>query len=607
MKRQKTRFTTIIIALALTLLLIPMACGSEPEPASQQAPPAADAPASSTDRPALRPTPVPIPTSARRLDLSSITTPTVEVRVAGQTADPTQPPMSTGNQRPTAPSQASPSVSQSADLVPDDPRNNEQVLLQDIYSRIDLSQYALDPNQPIPRGEKTYHDEYKPPPHTFPYSDTLHHPYLHIFPVLEHDLRDSEERGNDEVEYGGVPLPLRHERKDRGSYWGTTIKTGVSRFLLTPWYEPIAGHTLPDTIRLAKRTPPEAEIESHGYKHLAVGPHWFGHNSTRGVLADAVAQALRRAQLPNTRDMEFPPYSSNNWGEKLQVKPHPWSLEEHIRTPIHGKVAREDGQSRQPKAHQLPRTTWRFLSNDLPIIQVTTWSSTILPLTTEAKPFEINDEHETMKGMGTTHFAVSFVVAIQHRWASFEDPNRWLVRFQDDLRAHSHHYSEIPFIPEQGALTDENNTDFPNYWHFTDYMQHSIVGPVVVQVYESQVLEPGIYSITPRATHWAAPGPILSDEQLKIRGLVLRHLKEGEDPQGSYLAPPLRNLPEIFGRQFPKEDNRTVSEGRLALRHVPVSPNPGFPLPGHVMTDDATGPGSEIWERWALDAMGHEW
>ena len=602
MKRQKTRFTTIIIALALTLLLLPMACGSEPEPSSQQAPPAADAPASSTDRPALRPTPVPIPTSARRLDLSSITTPTVEVRVAGQTADPTQPPMSTGNQGPTAPSPASPSAFQSDDLVPDDPRTNDQVLLQDIYSRIDLSQYALDPNQPIPPpDEDIFGIKF-----TFPYSDTLHHPYLHIFPVLEHNLRDSEERGNDEVAYIGIPLPLRHGQHGTEDLY-LTLKTGVSRFLLTPWYEPIAGHTLPDTTRLAKRTPPEAEIESHGYKHLAVGPHWFGHNSTRGVLADAVAQALRRAQLPNTRDMEFPPYGSNSWGERLQVKPHPWSLEEHIRTPIHGKVATEGIRSHEPEAHQLPRTTWRFLSNDLPIIEVTTWSSTILPLTTEADPPEVDDRHGALRDLGTTHFAVSFVVAIQHRWGSFDDPNRWLITYQDDLRAHSDDYLGIPFIPEQGALTDESNADFPDYWHFTDYMQHSLIGPVVVQVYESPVLEPGIYSVTPRVTHWETPGPILSNEQMKIHGYVMRHLRDGEDPQGTYLAPPPRTLNPDLGLQDPSQDNRTFSEGRLALRHVPVSPNPGFPLPGHVMTDDATGPGSEIWERWGLDAMGHEW
>ena len=33
--------------------------------------------------------------------------------------------------------------------------------------------------------------------------------------------------------------------------------------------------------------------------------------------------------------------------------------------------------------------------------------------------------------------------------------------------------------------------------------------------------------------------------------------------------------------------------------------NPGWPLPGHVMTNGASGPGTETWERFQLD--GHEW
>ena len=34
-------------------------------------------------------------------------------------------------------------------------------------------------------------------------------------------------------------------------------------------------------------------------------------------------------------------------------------------------------------------------------------------------------------------------------------------------------------------------------------------------------------------------------------------------------------------------------------------PNPEQPLPGRVMTNAATGPGTEVWEKFKLD--GHEW
>ena len=35
------------------------------------------------------------------------------------------------------------------------------------------------------------------------------------------------------------------------------------------------------------------------------------------------------------------------------------------------------------------------------------------------------------------------------------------------------------------------------------------------------------------------------------------------------------------------------------------SPNPGWPLPGHVMTHPGTGPGTGVWEKFKLD--GREW
>ena len=54
--------------------------------------------------------------------------------------------------------------------------------------------------------------------------------------------------------------------------------------------------------------------------------------------------------------------------------------------------------------------------------------------------------------------------------------------------------------------------NFPNYWHSSDYMQHSIIGPVVV--HESEVVESGIYAVTPRVTNWEAPGPIAPDEHI---------------------------------------------------------------------------------------------
>ena len=56
-----------------------------------------------------------------------------------------------------------------------------------------------------------------------------------------------------------------------------------------------------------------------------------------------------------------------------------------------------------------------------------------------------------------------------------------------------------------------NTRKSPGEWHYTDYMQHKIIGPVVIQIHKSPVLEPGIYSAVPSTNHWEAPGHIATD------------------------------------------------------------------------------------------------
>ena len=53
------------------------------------------------------------------------------------------------------------------------------------------------------------------------------------------------------------------------------------------------------------------------------------------------------------------------------------------------------------------------------------------------------------------------------------------------------------------------------------------------------------------------------------------------------------------------EQGSTKAYGRLRTRSIPRSSNPGWPLPGHVMTSPATGPGTKRWETFKLD--GREW
>ena len=117
---------------------------------------------------------------------------------------------------------------------------------------------------------------------------------------------------------------------------------------------------------------------------------------------------------------------------------------------------------------------------------------------------------------------------------------------------------------------------YPNYWHHTDYMQHRIIGPVVLTVHRSRVLQEGTYSRVPRITQWEAPGHILTDQQaLKAdRGLTT--------------------------------NRRAIYSGDAHLFYPDLStPNAGWPLPGHVMVGPQQGPGTDVWREYGME--GYDW
>ena len=96
------------------------------------------------------------------------------------------------------------------------------------------------------------------------------------------------------------------------------------------------------------------------------------------------------------------------------------------------------------------------------------------------QPFRVPGERP-----GPSNLAVSFVVSFQTRWASFGDPNRWLFRFEEEMR-------EISDLYDRGLLLGASESDrefrarrpgilrridhemherlFPGYWHSSDYM-----------------------------------------------------------------------------------------------------------------------------------------
>ena len=240
------------------------------------------------------------------------------------------------------------------------------------------------------------------------------------------------------------------------------------------------------------------------------------------------------------------------------VTEYNWKLDEYIRTTVSRytqdtervSFASQDGLTMPDGFHKhyiTPEIKWEFAHPKLPMIRVTAQNSKVLPLTLPG-----------LKDPEPTEYSVSFVISFQNRWESLDNLNRWVKRFK-----------ETPWGNGRSDDDQEKYQEIPGEWHYTDYIQHSIIGPVVLQIHESPVLEPGTYSVVPNATHWETPGYIATDNQM---------LKPRRVPNDQGII----NRDSEFVPHF---DDLQSSD----------SPNANIPLPGHVITDADTGPGSEIW------------
>ena len=607
--RNTMKKMSIIIA-AFLIVLTALACGGE-ESATQETSP------STTEQTTARAetNPVPAPTRPQRIENiremaeAQNRQPTPETDAPEPAAEPRQP----GGDPQAGEPQSEPATDPDS-LIPAYAQFNDQVLLQDIYARMDLQEFALDPNEPTPfldphekesdlKTENDLNMELR-------FQEARQNPYLHVFSMLEEALRLENAGSEDNYPYNrdrtGVTVHPNYNPATK-RLQPFIPRDPVTYFLHHPWFEPVEALKTGTRTRNAPRLRATArEIESwdsgilfgtHTYNRKGLphrdrsawesrwekyGPHRFGRNSTRGVLSEAVAQALEEAQLPAAKSQ--PLLWPQAWGAGLIWEEKDWELDDYLRTPIGppGNTTRsserrnfltwnpansKDGAVHlaftyqgQP-VHRMPWTRWELLHPKLPIVRVTSYNETILPLgydqqgTGDQTPSRFIQPSD----LTPTKFAASFVIAFQHRWESFQDPNRWLARFEEDYKTPPQGKSHITGL----ADPELHQEKFPNYWHSSDYMQHSIIGPVVVQVHESDVLEPGIYPVTPRVTEWQAPGPIAPDEHLTV---------------------------ELWG------EYRT-----LPFTYDPNRPNANWPLPGHVMTTQLSEPGTPAWDEAGMD------
>ena len=606
--------------LLLALALTNPACGSEGAAAQPEAPTpaAAAARAEASGR-----TTEPAPTRPQRLD-HLLRTPTAEPEAVAVRASSEEVRAETKGGTSGAP--AAEQTGGTDPLVPEDARFTDQVLLQDIYERIDLEQFALDPRDPITRPEIRKEAGEHHLWSTMPHPMVHQHSYLHIFPDLERIVEVQRETGlMRDITYNpltqnlrAMERNLRHEaegdnRRSSFSYDRledlTGLKDRMTYFIYHPWFEPVFPNDGTRRVQIGEldRAP------LGNYELDGPGPYWFGNNSTRGVLAETVAQLIREARKPGVTPAQrvwwneesekyrtaFPSMTWYDHGGNWTGEMRDWTIEEFIRTTVMSEETiqlprdRKSGRTDTKywndgiNRRQNPKVEWEILHPRLPILRITAHAKN------DELPLQNNPEGNYWDTGGSSTYSVSFVISLQQRWDSFQDPNRWIIRFREDMESYwpPHHlYSE-----DSGTHISESlrgvewqlsgaGMPYPNYWHHTDYMQHRIIGPVVLTVHSSAVLEPGTYSRVPRITHWEAPGHILTEQQIMR---VKQTYPIGRD--SIYL------------------NKETVEYDKEVHRFYPDlgAPNAGWPLPGHVMTGPRQGPGTDVWREYGME--GYDW
>ena len=580
MRKLKTLAISTLTTFLLTILLA--ACGGGAEPAPQEPITQQESQTDPTNQsvPATQNDPLPTkPTPLTNLGAQPPTATPAPTR-----ARPTRPPQDTDAPNTvTDPPEATAgpaSTQRPEDLIPEDPATNDTVLLQDIYELIDMDQFALDPTQPIERFKRGRiggtHEIANLS--MFSLADTIDHPYLFMFPKLKHYIEREAVQRNPRSEVPYSPYMKRDYSPDSHKDGHLKLVKGFNDnnplvyFIYHPWYETIdfsiGGHSI-------SSESPHRRLTSNA-TYVKYGPYWFGNNSTKGVLSEAIAKAMTDAKHPATEPLELIWNTGNPRGEPVETDAHwawtNWKLDDYLRTAVSRFNEAKSGKEWFPQpltdkgryigrylteTYHEPIIQWEFVHPELPILKITAENSTVLPLTVGG-----------IERPKPTEYSVSFVISLQNRWASLDDPNRMLARFPKEIKG----IVQSPFLPghrDRDHITRERHDGNLDSWNFTDYMQHKIIGPVVIQIHESEVLQPGIYSATPKVTHWEAPGYIPLDEQIM----------------------------EFYGdTRTPKPENY-----KYFTKYSPSRFNVDWPLPGHIVTDSWMAPGSELWSLQKMD------
>ena len=588
----------ITLPVTIAMFVSVLACSQQqPEPNAVQ--PEADTSRARSERATTTPEPTAKPTLPR-LDFQSPTLPPAyrEGEDPYTQPTPTSPTMDTPTQFSSQPAHVG-SADPVAQLVPQNPEFDQSTPLRSIYEQLDMGQFAINPADPIniftdPNCDygirlsnatiKQYNIR------IFGYDAVLHANLAVCDPAPVDLYNDNLNNGVHIVspppyyEHHSPPYLYDHYVVNSSPIDVITQHPYLFAFKNANF---IARH-FPDAQNLRFSANPRAYLSDHvkggpgtGYSHPAIGARpakgligaelwlnqpWFTYHyentekvktdqtlapvliypsgSLKGVLSDTIVDLLQQAVEAANTGYAFAQYTPGR-------KPRSATLKQAVAAP-------------NLLYNQHHFVQWEFLSPYLPIIRVTTYAEQHLPFTIETEydiprypiqprsfdqdTFIAPEPAKSLKSTQTTRYAASFVVALQNRWDHFSDPNR-LAYFNEGQRAE--------------PLTDLQI----NRWYATDFMHHSIIGPVVVQVFESEHLKPGIYQKTPAISHWPAPGYI-SGSAPHAHNAGIRPFSPSTGKEGTALMAYIRSMESehggsalAYGPRYPSRTIRSYALG----------------------------------------------
>lgn len=383
------------------------------------------------------------------------------------------------------------------------------------------------------------------------------HPYEDLFPRRSYVLSQARKENETYAQYRQYGI------------WSATMNVGLESWVNSPWFKFIP---IDDFF-----------YENHNRAHRFTARYDFAPNSIMDEVRSALTEAFEEAgnNDPIALSMQFDEVA-NGYDPTFSEGESPYKFENlgnYLATPIlkQGTIV---GDYNYTLPYEPPSIHWEFIHEKLPIIQVTAWGKICL----------IADLQECEDDM--TEYVVSFVVTLQERsWVTDPDqsfgydyrpinrapeaftatnnPGERFKAIRDQVLGEDVAKSDRPYQEEDGADPDPKN-NYANKWHHTDYMHHSIVGEIRVQIKPpDKEWERFDQPNQDQKWTWHNRGNFIPDQFFELD----RYLRAIGNPQDKHQ---------------PTWCDKPIDPAVYPARFMRYSPNLGFPLPGNYIWNSTT-------------------